>query len=113
MGCSSHSPEEEYSVVYAQSVVEFMLSAITSQRVYEKVASYRSLLAAFPEIGTPYHPEYAAARPPFPCRSIPIPDTPFTIYYGIDATRHVIEVFYMEHQNADPRERFSWASITF
>lgn len=107
-------PEKDgYGVVYSKGVVDFMIGAITSRRVYEKVDSYRQLLSAFPEIGTPYHPEYAAARPPFPCRSIPVPDTPFTIYYGIDHERRTVEVFYMEHQNADPAERFSWECISF
>lgn len=107
------SGEDEYEVIYSKSVLSFMLDTITSKRVYEKVDSYRHLLAAFPELGTPYQPEYAAARCPFPCRCIPVPDTPFTIYYGIDDEHRTIEVFYMEHQNANPHERFSWECLSF
>ena len=72
----SEDAPEPYEVFYTNGVVSFMIDAIWSKRVYEKVDSYRSLLAQFPDLGTPYDPVYVAARPPFPCRHIAVPDTP-------------------------------------
>lgn len=100
-----------YDVVYTENVIEFILAHISSERVYDKVDSYRFVLSDFPEIGTPYQPYYPAARPPFSCRWVAVPDTPFTLYYLIEIEDARIVVFYIEHQSANPQERFDWSVV--
>lgn len=95
-----------YRVVYAQSVVDFMLSEIESRRVYERIDAYRSILSAFPEAGAAYDPYYEAARPPVACRCIAVPGTPFTMYYAVDDEARTVNVFAIEHQRMDPASRF-------
>ena len=97
----------EYEVAYTRSVVDFMMAEIESERVYDKVVVYRRALALFPDIGRRYDPHYEAARPPFPCRFIAVPDTPFTLYYTKDDARRRVVVFHIEHQRADPGVRFA------
>ena len=96
----------EYAVVYTQYVVDFMLEQIESERVYSRVDGYRDVLKRFPDIGGDYDPHYDAARPPFSCKRIVVPDTPFTLYYQKDEEKHRVTVFYIEHQRANPRGRF-------
>ena len=62
-----------YQVVYARSVVEFMRREVSSKRVYERLAAYRSILAAFPEVGEVYGPVYETARPLSPVDGLPSP----------------------------------------
>lgn len=100
-----------YKVDYTENVIEFILTHITSERAYNKIANYRSILTDFPEIGTPYQPHYPAAQPPFPYRWIGIPDTPFTFYYLIEESNEKVIVFHIEHQFANPRKRFDWSVI--
>lgn len=101
-----------YEVVYTTDVINFMIANIWSKRVYEKIDLYRHLLADYPDLGAPYNPEYPAARPPFPCRWLPVPDTPFTLYYFKDEEAHRIAVFYIEHQGIDPESHFEWGTVT-
>lgn len=107
----SEDAPEPYEVFYTNGVVSFMIDAIWSKRVYEKVDSYRSLLAQFPDLGTPCDPVYAAARPPFPCRHIAVPDTPFRLFYLKDDDARRVVVFYIEHVASDPEGRFDWAVV--
>lgn len=93
-------------VVYTRSVVDFMMTEIESERAYDKIDEYRHVLASFPDIGRRYDPYYDAARPPFPCRFIAVPDTPFTLYYAKDDDRRRVTVFHIEHQKANPCTRF-------
>ncbi len=109
----ANEPPLAYEVVYVDDVVAFMMEAIWSRRVYEKVNSYRRLLADLPDLGAPYDPEYPAARPPFPCRRLPVPDTPFTFYYYKDDEMKRVVVFYIEHQGANPESRFEWGCVSF
>ena len=99
-----------HSVEYTDNVTEFILSQVTSERVYNKIDSYRFVLADFPEIGTPYQPSYLAAQPAFPCRWIAVPDTPFTLYYLIESTTEKVIVFHIEHRARDPRKHFDWSA---
>ena len=97
----------EYRVVYAQQVIDFMLEQVESQRVYERIDGYRQALASFPYLGAEYDPYYEAAKPPFPCRCINVPSTPFTLYYAVDETAKTVLVFAIECQRMDPRGRFA------
>lgn len=100
-----------YTVDYTENVIEFILTNISSERVYNRIDTYRLILAEFPEIGSPYQPYYPAAQTPFPCRWIAVPDTPFTLYYLIADDEEKVVVFHIEHQASDPRSRFSWSTI--
>ena len=96
-----------WRVVYAQSVVDFMLEGIETRRVYERVDSYRKILSTFPYAGETYEPYYEAAKPSMPCRCISVQGTPFTLYYGVDDASETVSVFAIEDQRADPTRRFS------
>lgn len=96
-----------WRVVYAQSVVDFMIERIETRRAYERVDSYRKILASFPYAGEEYDPYYEAARPAAPCRCIAVPGTPFTLYYAVDEASRTVNVFSIEHQRNDPGARFS------
>ena len=96
----------DYRVLYARSVVEFMRREIQTRKAYEHVDSYRKILSAFPEAGAVYEPYYESVTPPVPCRYITVPGTPFTLYYAVDDDERVVRVFHIEHQRANPRERF-------
>lgn len=41
----------DYRVRYAKSVLEFMCNGIQTRRAYDRVDSYRMILALFPEAG--------------------------------------------------------------
>lgn len=101
------SRARNYQVVYARSVVEFMRREVSSRRVYERLAAYRSILAVFPEVGEVYDPVYEAARPLFPCRWVAVPGTPFALYYGVDEGARRVAVFAIEWMRANPTGRFS------
>lgn len=102
-----------YKVKYTESVIEFIISEVSSERAYNKIDNYRFVLADFPEIGTSYQPYYPAAQSPFPCRWIAIPDTPFTLYYLIEEKDKKVVVFHIEHQATDPQKRFDRSIIGF
>lgn len=69
-------------------------------------------MSVFPDLGTPYQPEYAAARPPFPCRAVAVPDTPFTLYYITLEEARTLVVIFIENQASDPNERFNWGIVS-
>ena len=103
---------EEWTAAYTQSAIDFILSNVTSERVASRLFECRALLETAPDLGRCYDPEYPAARPPFPCRYIPVADTPFTLYYLKDEEARSIVIFCIEYQRADPNARFSsldWA----
>lgn len=99
--------EAPWSVSYTRHAIEFLKTVITSERVLRKIFKYRALLQETPDLGRMYDPEYPAARPPFPCRYIPIPDTPFTLYYLKDDEKREIVIFSIDFQRTDPNARFS------
>ena len=41
----------DYRVRYAKSVLEFMCNGIQTRKAYDRVDSYRMILALFPEAG--------------------------------------------------------------
>lgn len=96
-----------YKVRYAKSVLEFMRTEIQTRKAYERVDSYRMILASFPEAGAVYAPYYEAARPPMECRYIVVPGTPFTLYYAADERTKTVNVFSIEHQRMNPKSLFS------
>ena len=102
---------KRFVVEYANAVTDFIIANVWSKQVLERIFAYRHLLEDFPDLGAPYDPEYRSARPPFPCRRIAVPDTPFSLYYMKDDEHRRIQVFYIEHQGADPSHRFSWDSM--
>lgn len=96
-----------YAVEYTEYVVDFIIDNVESEAVYNRIDSCRDLLAQFPSIGKPYDPVYPAARPPFSCRVIAVPDTPFSLYYLKDDAVEQVVVFYVEHQASNPAYRFA------
>ena len=100
-------PGQGYAVIYTEYVRTMLLQEVESKRVYESIDRYRDILQLFPEIGQEYEPQYPAAKPPFPCRFIPVHNTPFTLYYIVEEAGRIIVVFYLEHQRSNPRTRFS------
>lgn len=102
-----------YEVFFTDSVSDFIDRNIFSQRVFEKIDLYRELLAAVPDLGATYDPGYPATKPPFPCRRLPIPDTPFNLYYIKDDDAKTVTVFYVEHQGIDPESHFEWGIMSF
>ncbi len=108
--------EDRWSVAYTKHAMSFIESNVTSERVARKIFQYRELLESFPDLGRPYDPDYPAARPPFPCRQISIPDTPFTLYYLKEEDNKRIVIFTIEYDRASPNARFSrinWAIAPF
>lgn len=92
---------------YTQSVVDFITANVSSKRVADKIFEYRKLLESVPDLGRPYDPDYPAARTPFPCRVVIIPDTPFSLYYIKESESKRIIIFCIEYQRIDPNARFS------
>lgn len=107
MGC-------RWRAVYTRSAIDFIMSEIDSERVASKIFEFRELLEYNPDLGRCYDPDYPAARAPFPCRFVAVPDTPFTIYYLKDEDARTVVLFCIEYQRLDPNARFSsvdWAIV--
>lgn len=100
-----------YQVVFANSVLDFIEEHVSSERVLAKIEQYEELLSQYPALGAPCDPDYPAARPPITCRRLPIPETPFTLYYAIEEEHEQINVFYIEFRGANPTERFSYSGL--
>ena len=100
-----------YRVIFANSVLDFIEEHISSERVLAKIEQYEVLLSHYPALGAVYDPDYPAARPPITCRQLPIPETPFTLYYAIDDEREQVSVFYIEFRGADPKGRFTYSGL--
>lgn len=86
----------------------FVLRNVTSERVLARIESAVEMLREYPEAGPAYSPDYPAARPPFPCRYLPLSDTPFTLFYLVDTERQAVTVFDIEWSAGDPRHRFAF-----
>lgn len=99
--------EPSWLVEYTEAAVNFIADHVNSRRVADKLFEYRVLLQEFPDLGKPYDPVYPAARIPFACREIAVPDTPFTIYYMKHEDERKIIIFCIEHQRVDPNARFA------
>lgn len=84
-----------------------------TEQVFERIVRYIDLLAEFPDLGTPYSPDYPAARPPFSCRFVAVSDTPFTFYYVRDDEHFLVTIIYIERQGSNPEDRFNWELISF
>lgn len=119
---SETKPEEEdagarkWQAFYTQYAMDFIAQNVNSKEVAKKIFKYRELLEYFPDLGAPYNPSYPAAIPPFPCRSIAVPDTPFTLYYLKENELQRVVVFCIDFQRVEPNARFSqinWDVIGF
>ena len=88
---------------YAETFIE---EHVTSLRVYERIVDCMRLIGDYPQIGRTYDPEYEAARPPFPCRHLPVSDTPFTLYYTYNVETNVATVICIAFSAGDPMRRF-------
>ena len=100
-----------YRVVFANSALDFIEEHVSSERVLAKIEQYEDLLSQYPALGAVYDPDYPAARPPVTCRQLPIPETPFTLYYALDEEREQVSVFYIEFKGADPKGRFAYSGL--
>ena len=98
---------EAWKVLYAKSALRFIEENVWSERVLRKIFDCRELLESMPDLGRPYDPAYPAARPPFPCREIVIPDTPFSLHYIKQEETRQIVILCLEFQRVDPNARFS------
>ena len=98
--------EKKFKSVITESVWQFIDENVYSKKVADKILEVIDLLEHFPEMGRVYNPEYIAARPPFACRSFPISDSPFVLYYFIKAEENEVVIFSMQFQRGNPEERF-------
>ena len=85
----------------------FILENVTSERVLARIEGSVEMLREYPEAGALYSPDYPVAQPPFPCRYLPLSDTPFTLYYLVDAESQTVTVFDIEWTAGNPRRRFA------
>lgn len=95
-----------WRVAYTEAALRFISRNVTSVKTAERIYRYEKLLEQMPDFGVPYDPYYDAAMPPFPCRQVRIPDTPFTMYYLKDEESRRIVIFSIAFSRADPRTRF-------
>lgn len=95
-----------YQLELTQYAEDFLAANVTTERVLLKIEEVANLIAAYPNAGVSYNPDYVAARPPFPCRYFPVGDTPFTLYYIKDDGKEKVVVFDVEWSAGDPRRRF-------
>lgn len=96
-----------YEVKITDYAADFIAENVALESVLERFEWAVEMLSAFPSLGPVYDPEYIAARPPFPCRYLPLPDTPFTLYYTLDNQAHEVTIIDVEWSAGDPRKRFS------
>ena len=99
--------DESYKTVFTESVCDFIDNYVWSEKVADRILKIADLLEVFPEMGKVYYPDYIAAKPPFSCRTIPVADSPFVLYYLINEETNEIVIFSMQFQRADPTSRFS------
>ena len=98
---------EPWHAAYTQYAIDFIQEHVTSKRVLAKLFEYRRLLEEVPDLGRVHDPIYPAAKTPFTCRELPVPDTPFTLYYLKNEEDRRIVIFCIEYQRVDPNARFS------
>ena len=96
-----------YRVEMTNCAKEFIVKNVTHEATFARFEWAAEVLSAFPAMGPAYEPEYAAARPPFPCRYLPLSDTPFTLYYLKDDEREAVAIFDIEWSAGDPHKRFT------
>lgn len=96
-----------YAIRETEYVVDFIMEHVSSPRVYERIVASRDLVGEYPDMGAPYDPVYPAARPPFPCRRLYVPDTPFAFCYLKDDDTETVTFLYAEFASSDPRRRFA------
>ena len=99
--------DASYKTVFTESVWDFIDSYVWSEKVVNRILKIADLLEVFLEMGKVYYPDYIAAKPPFSCRTIPVADSPFVLYYLINEETNEIVIFSMQFQRADPTSRFS------
>jgi len=95
-----------YASEVTSNVVEFILAHVSRETTLGKIEAVVSIIEEFPGMGHVYDPECPAARTPFPCRYIVVPETPFTIHYLKDDVAHKVVVFDIEWSAGDPVDRF-------
>ena len=66
-----------YNVEITDYAADFIEQNVALESVLRRFEWAVEMLSAFPSLGPAYDPEYIAARPPFSCRYLPLPDTPF------------------------------------
>lgn len=96
-----------YTTSFTEYAEAFLLENVLSERVLERVEHTVDLLAQYPALRRVYDPQYPAAIPPFPCRSIAVADTPFTLYYVIDDGQQELTIVSVEWSAGDPAKRFT------
>ncbi len=95
-----------FKVELTDSVELFLLENVSREETLARIEQSVGMLAEFPFAGPEYRPDYPAATPPFPCRYLPLSDTPFTLYYLIDVQRALVQVIDIEWSAGDPKKRF-------
>lgn len=95
-----------YNVEITDYASDFIEQNVALESVLRRFEWAVEMLSAFPSLGPVYDPEYIAARPPFPCRYLPLPDTPFTLYYTVDEAALRVTIIEIEWSAGDPRKRF-------
>lgn len=95
-----------YNVEITDYAADFIEQNVALESVLRRFEWAVEMLSAFPSLGSVYDPEYIAARPPFPCRCLPLPDTPFTLYYTVDEAALRVTIIDIEWSAGDPRKRF-------
>lgn len=97
------------SAYYTTEAIQVIAEQVYSEQVLEKMEHLRALLETAPELGRVYDPAYPAAKPPFECRVLAVPDSPFALYYVVDEEHEEIIIFHAENPRMDPEERFAYA----
>lgn len=95
-----------YQVELTEYAEAFIMENISTERVFRRIEQAAQMLAAYPSAGAAYAPAYPAATPPFPCRYLPLADTPFTLYYTKDDEAEIVTIFDIEWSAGDPCRRF-------
>ncbi len=95
-----------WQVEITAHALEFIDENVIHPAALASIEHAVEMLSSFPRMGAVYEPEYIAARPPFACRSLPLPDTPFTLYYCLQEERESVIVFDIEWSAGDPCRRF-------
>lgn len=96
-----------YSVRMTECAKRFIEGNVGTKSMLARFEWAVEILGTFPSFGPSYEPDYAAARPPFPCRYLPLPETPFTLYYIKDDDAEVVTIIDIEWSAGDPKKRFS------
>lgn len=96
-----------YAVRMTEYARLFIENNVMSESMLARFDWAIEILGTFPSFGPAYEPDYPAARPPFPCRYLPLSDAPFTLYYIKDDDAETLTIIDVEWSAGDPRKRFS------